>query len=184
LAVAGSVNAVASSVPDLTQLLQASDLFGQMDTANRAVLAQHFQRTHFEAGDTLIREGEAPELAFLLASGTAEITAATPAGPRVVYRISPGETLGAVGLAMGSPHPATATALTNLIAYCIDKAGLAAAIAERLELKETMEQLVTKARASSHQEAVIASNPEEAKPDLFLDRLKSFLRALESSPGT
>jgi small-conductance mechanosensitive channel/CRP-like cAMP-binding protein len=184
LAVAGSANAVASSVPDLTQLLQASDLFGQMDTANRAVLAQHFQRTHFEAGDTLIREGEAPELAFLLASGTAEITAATPAGPRVVYRISPGETLGAVGLAMGSPHPATATALTNLIAYCIDKAGLAAAIAERLELKETMEQLVTKARASSHPEAVIASNPEEAKPDLFLDRLKSFLRALESSPGT
>lgn len=183
LAVAGSATAVTSSVPDLAQLLRASDLFGQMSDADRTTLAQYFQPTQIEAGETLIREAEAPELAFLLASGTAEITVAAPGGPRVVYRISPGETLGAVGLATGSPHPATATALTKLSAYCIDKAGLADALAKRPELQQIMQRLATKARASAHPEAVVGNDPEAAKPDMFLDRLRSFLRALESSPG-
>ena len=93
-----------------------SDLFGQISSSNRLAFVEHLQLARLSAGQVLIRAGEDPDRMFLLASGTAEITVSGAAGPRVIHRISPGETLGAIGLITDSPHKAAATALTEMTA--------------------------------------------------------------------
>ena len=128
LAVAGTT--VVPPVPILTpgQLLEQSDLFSVIEPAQRDILAEHFHTIWLQPGQTLIEEGGKPEALYVIASGAAEITIKGPDGPRIVHRMSSGESLGAIGLITGSPYGATATALTPLKAYRLDKDAIAAAI--------------------------------------------------------
>lgn len=180
LAVEGSAGSAQASVPSLEQLLAESDLFGQIGSADRAAVAEQFQLIRLQAGQTLIRAGDVPEQMFLLASGTAEITVAAADGPRVIYRISPGETLGATGLITGKPHKATAIALTEMTAYRLDEPGLCEAIGRQPDLKQMMEEVAARTRASGHPEAVVAGQSDVSKREMFRDRLNAFLQALES----
>jgi small-conductance mechanosensitive channel/CRP-like cAMP-binding protein len=180
LAVSGSADPAPATVPNLKELLEASDLFRQFSGESCGAIAEHFKFVRLHAGDTLIRAGDDPEQMFMLTSGTAEITIVDLAGPRVIYRISPGETLGAVGLVTGTRHKVTATALTEMTAYCLDKSGLSQATDAHPNLKEMMVDAATHVRFSGYPEAVVAGKSDASKRDIFRDRLNAFLQALES----
>ncbi|WP_419727932.1 mechanosensitive ion channel family protein [Lichenicola sp.] len=180
LAVAGLATPVTVPVPTLAELLQDSDLFGVVDAAERESLIPYFQAEWLQAGETLIRQGDNPEAMFLIAAGAAEITVEGVGGSRVVYRMSPGECIGAIGLITGTPFAATATALTPLHAWRIGKADIAAAIKARPELATALEELARRGQNALRRDVGSSADHAEVRPEMFLTRLRSFLQLLKS----
>ena len=166
--------------PTLEQLLAQSDLFSVMPTTERALLAPYFHGQDLRRGETLIRQGEDPEALFLLVSGAVEITTGTPAGPRVVYRMSPGECLGAIGLITGTPYAVTATALTEVRAYRIGKSEISAAIKATPEMALALEQLARRGQDALRRDAAASEQTETVHPEMFLSRLRGLLHVLGS----
>ena len=180
LAVAGVAAPPPVQVPTLAQLLQRSDLFSVIEHAEPAFLAPYFTAQWLQPGETLIREGENPEALFLIASGTTEITRSGSNGPSVVYRLGPGETLGAVGLITGAPYTATATALTMVKAHRLSKGDIMTAIKDKPELSAGFEALAQRGQAILRQSAVAFQDPHLDQPAMFRARLRDFLNLLAS----
>ena len=179
LAVTGIASPPPVGIPTPGQLLEQSDLFGAIEAAQRELLAERFTAIWLEPGNTLIREGEMPEALFVVASGTVEITRTASGRPRVVHRMSPGESLGAVGLITGSPYAVTATALTPLKAFRLDKKDIAAAIDARPDLAAGLEALAQRGMAALRRETVAQADAQLTHPE-FLSRLRSFVGLLRS----
>jgi CRP-like cAMP-binding protein len=144
------------------------------------LLAKSFTALYLEPGETLMRRGAIPEALFIIASGTMEATKSEPGGTRVLGRLSPGETIGAVSLITGSTYAATATTLTPLKAYRLGEPDIAAAIKALPELSIGLEALAQRGQAIMHREAVAHDSVQLDYPDLLLSRLRSFLRVLRT----
>ena len=101
------------------------------------------------------------------------------------FRVSPGTTLGAIGLITGSPYAAGATALTPVKAFRLGKAAITAAIAAQPSLTAALEELARRGQAAMIADISAATDPGETPPDLFLSRMRGFLQrlAVGISPG-
>jgi small-conductance mechanosensitive channel/CRP-like cAMP-binding protein len=181
LAVAGVATVPELPVPTPSELLEQSDLFGVIDAEERDQLAKHLTVTWLEPKETLIRQGDAPDAIFVLASGAVEITINGANGPRVVHRMGPGESLGAIGMITQTPYSATATALTPTKAYRLDKQAIAAAIQARPQLAAGLEALAKRGQATLSRDAAAHDSETLRHPEMFLTRLRSFLRVLASA---
>jgi CRP/FNR family transcriptional regulator, cyclic AMP receptor protein len=90
------------------------------------------ERRLFAAGETLIKQGAPPSEAFLLESGTAEITVRRPGGALTpVATIGAGEVLGEVGLVHDAPRTASAIAREPVTAIVIDRTFFQSALHQR-----------------------------------------------------
>ena len=78
-------------------------------------------RARFEPGQTIFREGDAPDHAYLIESGAVEITAERAGRPVVLSRLGPGDLLGEMAVIDDSPRTATAVALEPTVALVIDR---------------------------------------------------------------
>ena len=180
LAIGGMASPGLAKVPTPVDMLEHSDLFGMLDAEGRDSLASHFVEARLEPGDALFHEGDSPHFLFLMASGVVEITKSGPSGPHVVHRISPGESLGAIGLITGSPYRATAKALTPVKLFRMDKASVAAAIAETPWLSSGLEALAEQGRAALARDAGAEQRHQSEHPEELRSRIRSFLRVLAS----
>jgi small-conductance mechanosensitive channel/CRP-like cAMP-binding protein len=180
LAVEGIATLPPVIVPTPAKLLAESDLFGVIDPVQRDLLAQHFTAIRLPQGDELIEKGATPEALFIIAAGTVEITVDGLNGPRVVHRMSPGEALGAIGLITGTPFVVTATALTPIKAYRLDKGAIAAAIKASPDLSDALEALAQRGQEVLRHDAAAHEDIHMAHPEMFLSRLRGFLRLLAS----
>jgi small-conductance mechanosensitive channel/CRP-like cAMP-binding protein len=178
-AVTGLATTTPVPAPAIIELLAQSDVFGVLEPDERELLAEHFVRTSFERGDTLIREGDTPDALFLLASGTVDLSKARGEGAGLSLRLGPGESFGMIGLLMGIPYAVTATALTPLAAYRLDKEGIAASIRARPELAVGLEALARRAHESLLREVTANEHAPLKQPELFLARLRQFLSRLK-----
>ena len=178
LAVAGLATVAQVSVPTPQQILADSDLFGVMEATGRNLLAEHFGERWLEPGDHLIGEGAAPESLFVVASGTACVTKA--GSPQLLHLVSPGESMGAIGLITGNPYAVTVTALTRLKVYQLGRADIACAIKARPELAAGLEALAERGQAALARFATENERRELEKPDLFMERLRNFLHLLRT----
>lgn len=180
LAVAGRSAVPRLPVPTPAELLQESSLFGLIPDSQRNLLAEKLVEIRLGIGDTLIRQHEQPEALFLLASGTVEITSDTPGLRHVLHRMSPGGSLGAIGLITGAPYVATATALTPVRAYRLDGPAIADAIETSPELAGALEDLAARSQAAIAEDFASHKDSELARPEMFLTRMRSFLHRLSS----
>ena len=178
LAVPGVMAVLSAAEPSPAKILADSDLLGVLDQTERDELAAHFRPVWLSTNDTLFRQGELAEALFLIVSGVAEVAISGRGGRHVVGRISPGESLGAIGLVTGAPSRATATALTPLKAYRLDKAALTAAVAAMPNLAPCLEAVVKRSKAALRSYEGVNENPEVARPDIFFSRLREFLHRL------
>ena len=94
--------------------------------------------------------------------------------------MSPGESLGTVGLISGTPYTATATALTAVKAYRLDKADIATALKVRPQMAAALEGLVQRGQEALRRSAAAQQDVQLDQPELFLPRLRNFLRLLGS----
>ena len=178
LAVAGIAAPPPVEIPTPAKLLEQSDLFGVIDDAERDVLAGHFSPLHMQAGEILVREGEIPEALFLIASGSAEITRQGPDGAQIVYRMSPGESIGAIGLITGAASMATARTLTEMKLFRLGKSDIAAAMKAAPRMEQALEALAQRSQESIRQRLAAQENTQLVRPEMFLSRLRGFLRLL------
>jgi CRP-like cAMP-binding protein len=180
LSVSGIAPPVSPTVPTLADLIAASDMFGPLTPEEQGLFAEHFVAISREQGETLLREGEMPDTVYLLARGTIELARGTGGPRRVVRRASPGESIGMTALITGSPLSSTATALTPVTAYSLDKGAIAAALRTRPELASSLEAQARRGRAWLGCEAEAHEQREAAKPDMMLDRLREFFHRLNT----
>jgi small-conductance mechanosensitive channel len=178
LAVAGVVQHGAVTIPTPSEILAQSDLFGMLQAEERNLLAEHFEEVWLQPGQALFLEGALPKFLFLIGTGVVEITKAGAAGPRVVHRMSPGESLGAIGLITGQPYSATAKALTELKLFRLDKEAIGAAIVAAPQLAAGLEDLAQRSQAALARDAAAHQDHEPARPDELRFKLRNFLRIL------
>jgi small-conductance mechanosensitive channel len=178
LAVAGSASPGILRIPTPLDMIEQSDLLGMLDAEGRRSLASRFEEASVEPGEALFHEGDTPQYLFLMASGVVEITTVGPSGPHVVHRMSPGESLGAVGLITGSPYAATARAMTPVKVFRMDRAAVAAAIAAAPCLAVGLEALVERGRAALARDAAADPHTTTEPPEALRSRLRSVLKIL------
>ena len=167
-------------VPTMTELLRQSDMFGGLASDEQELFVGHFTACSFEVGDMLLKEGQEPEALFLLASGTAEVTTGTGAGKRMLSFVTPGDSVGMVALIMGGPSRVTATALTALEAYRLNKADLAELLRSHPALASNLEVLARRGLAWLQCEASAHMDSQIEQPEMFLSRVKQFLHRLSA----
>ncbi len=165
-------------VPTVSQMLEGSDLFGAMAADARTSLSPYFQPQRLEAGDTLVREGEVPDALFLIGSGAAEVTTATAGGHRLIHRIGPGESLGAVALITAVPYAATVTALTALQAFRLTKKDIAAAIAEAPDLAAALDDLARHGRDMLRHDLAVTDQAKFSQAHARSSPLRTFLAVM------
>lgn len=163
-----------------SQMLANSDLFGSIEQVHRDALARHFEPVHLDPGETLIVEGGEPRAVYVIASGTVEITRRKPDGLQILDRMSPGESLGAIGLITGTPYGATATALTQVTAYRLDREAIADAIKVTPGLKQGLEALAKRGQKALRQDIAATPDQEHQRSDSLLLKLRGFLALLGS----
>jgi small-conductance mechanosensitive channel/CRP-like cAMP-binding protein len=182
LAVAGVQNLTGLEVPTSAVLLQESDWFGILASEDRDVLAEHLEEVWFAEGDTLIKQGDDPNALFIIASGTVEITDTGVATESVIYRLGPGGSLGAIGMITGTPYAATATALTPVTAHRLDRTAVSTAINRKPELVKSLEVLARRGIEMRRTDVVAHQSDHLNEPEMFLSKLRSFLRKLSERP--
>ncbi|MBB3916876.1 mechanosensitive ion channel family protein [Rhizobium fabae] len=169
-------------VPTAVTLLEESDWFGVLADADRSLLADQLVEVWFAAGDQLMKRGDDPKVLFIVASGTVEITDGLPGSTEVIFRLGPGGSLGAIGMITGTPYAATATALTPVTAYRLDRKGVGDAIAARPDLVKSLEVLARRGQELNRRDVVARQADYAEPPEMFLSKLRSFLRKISESP--
>jgi small-conductance mechanosensitive channel/CRP-like cAMP-binding protein len=180
IAVAGVATLPPVPVPTPVDLLEQSELFGSIPPDQRSLLAEHFIPVWLQSGDVLIREGASPDALFVIASGAVEITTDMGGTHRVVYRMSPGESVGTIGLITGRPYAATATAMTALKAYRLSKEDIDALIKTMPMLAKALDALAQRGQAAIDRSAAADEGADLTHPKLFISRLRNFLHLLGS----
>lgn len=180
LGISGIAPLPSAPAPTITELIAESDLFGPLTPHERTLLAEHFVTVVRAPGEMLICEGEIPEAIFLLAAGTVEVTRQEDAGKRVLLRASPGDSIGMISLILGTESLVTATALTPVSAYSLEKGGIAKVLREHAELATSLEAQAERGKAWLQCEAAAHENEQIEKPDMLRSRLRLFLKRLNS----
>ena len=178
LAVEGLAEVPILTIPTPADLLARSDLFGMLGNAERDRIGGAMETQFLTAGEALFAQGDAADALYLVASGTVGILRREPDGTERIYRMSPGMTLGAIGMITGSPYAAGATALTAVKVFRLDREAITAAIAEEPSLTAALEELARRGQAAISADVSAESDHGDERPDLFLSRMRSFLQKL------
>ncbi|WP_419728958.1 mechanosensitive ion channel domain-containing protein [Lichenicola sp.] len=162
-------------------LLAHSALFGAMTETHRTLLGRRFNPIELAVGDLLFSEGDRPEALFMIAAGVIDMITGPVDAPTTRYRLSPGETIGAVALITGSAQRATARAATIARAFKLDENDLAACLDGAPELATDLEQTVDRAMRAMARQAAARGNAAGEASDVFSGRLRIFVQRLISA---
>ena len=184
LAVEGSAEVPALALPTSAELLAWSDLLRDRGGAATRTPRHPDGGAPFGSGGHPVRAGRRPPTPStsspLAPSGSCW---REPGETDIVHRLSPGSSLGAIGLITGSPYAATATALTPLKLFRLDKAAITAAIEERPDLMVALEELARHGQAEISRDVAAGRNHADERPDLFRSRMRGFLQRLAADIG-
>jgi CRP-like cAMP-binding protein len=100
--------------------IEAVDLFGTLDAADRDALASGVGRAQFGRGETIIRQGDAGDSLYVIARGEVSVHVAVDRAEREVARLRAGDFFGEMSLMTGEPRQASCTAATDIVAYVVD----------------------------------------------------------------
>jgi protease PrsW len=108
---------------DVLALLRSSPLFGSVPETELLRIAPRLTLERFAHGDTVIREGEDGDRAYLVASGEAAVVTRDLIGEEVSLKVfGPGEGFGETALVEAVKRTATVKAATDLDVYVLDRA--------------------------------------------------------------
>jgi small-conductance mechanosensitive channel len=135
-----------------TAALEHVTLLKPLTDAERAEIAERVLVAPFHRGEIILRQGSEAHYLYILAVGSVEISVTEEGQSRVITRIDAGEAFGEMGLMTGEPRNATATAVTEVVCYRLDKAGFQDILQRRPEIAETLAG--TLAERKAHLEAL------------------------------
>src|SRR5438445_10023469 len=131
------------------ELLRSIDFLHDLDRVDIARLIGSSEDAHFAAGEVIVREGDAADSLYLLASGTVEVSVRADGADRSVRSISAPATFGEFGVLLGE-RTATVRATSAVQAWRIPRdhferlvrerpalgLAIAAALASRLDRRD------------------------------------------------
>lgn len=107
----------------LGALLGSSFLFRELPASERSAIAGKLGAERFAAGTEIVREGEAGDTCYVVASGEAAVVTRDLVGQEVtLQRFAPGASFGAVALTSGAPRTATVRALSDVETLTLSRA--------------------------------------------------------------
>jgi CRP-like cAMP-binding protein len=150
---------------DIAALLARTELFGGLDPDELAACAAAFHSVHFAKGELLFARGDPGNNLYLVADGRVRLATATSEGRELSFRHAvAGELFGEIAALDGGARSASATALTPVTAYALDRNALRALWSARPKLLANMVAfLCRRIRDTSDQLETIALYPMEVR---------------------
>lgn len=105
-------------------ILSASPLFGRLDRAARAEIADHLELVTLGAGELLFRQGDPGDSMFIIDRGFVEVRARDASGTtHVLDRLDAGASVGEMALLTGQPRTADVVAVVDTRLLRLAKSG-------------------------------------------------------------
>lgn len=105
------------------EALRAIPLFSKIEPARLKLLAFTSEHVEFLEGDTLCRQGEPGDAAFIVLDGEADILVDTPGGAVKVASLGKNEIVGEIAILCDVPRTATVRANSRVTALRVSKDG-------------------------------------------------------------
>jgi CRP-like cAMP-binding protein len=106
---------------DEAELLRRVPLFAQVAPAKLKLLAFASDRVKYASGQTLFRQGDPGDAAYVVLSGDADVLIETPAGEQKVAEVEPNSIVGEIAILCDVSRTATVKAASPLEALRIRK---------------------------------------------------------------
>lgn len=106
---------------DEVEALRRVSLFSGIEPAKLKLLAFTSERVNFAKGQSLMRQGESGDTAYLILSGTADVMVNSGAGPVKVAEIGRNGFVGEMAILRNQPRSATVTAASDMTTLKITK---------------------------------------------------------------
>jgi CRP-like cAMP-binding protein len=109
-----------------------SSVFGVLDEADRAFLAERSRRVDFEKGQVVITEGSASDSVLILLSGQMKVVSYSQEGDEFILNtVAPGDTIGEIGVLSGGPRTATIQTTAPCAVLLLSRSSIIQIIEER-----------------------------------------------------
>ncbi len=109
------------SLNEEVELLRNIPLFANIEPSKLKLLAFTSERLTFEAGQTLVRQGDIGDAAYIIIDGEADVIVESPNGPLRVATFGKNDFFGEIAILCDVPRTATVTASTRLTTLKISK---------------------------------------------------------------
>ena len=109
------------SLSEEVELLRNIPMFANIEPSKLKLLAFTSERMTFKAGETLFKQGEAGDSAYVIIGGEADVIVDTPKGPLTVAKLKRNDIVGEIAILCDVPRTATVQAASKLEAMVIAK---------------------------------------------------------------
>ena len=110
------------SLKEEVEILRSIPLFARIEPAKLKLLAFTSQRLTFAPGESLCRQGDPGDSAFIILQGSADVVVENAAGESaVVAKVGRNSVIGEIAILIDVPRTATVTATSPLQALRVDK---------------------------------------------------------------
>ena len=109
------------SLNEEVELLRNIPMFANIEPSKLKLLAFTSERMTFKSGDTLFKQGEAGDSAYVIIGGEANVIVDTPKGPLTVAKLKRNDIVGEIAILCDVPRTATVQAASKLEAMVIAK---------------------------------------------------------------
>ena len=109
------------SLTEEVDALRRVPLFANIEPARLKLLAFTSERLNFAEGQTLFRQGELGDAAYILLDGAADVLVNTATGPRKVASLGRHQIVGEIAVLCDVPRTATVVAAGPLVTLKISK---------------------------------------------------------------
>jgi CRP/FNR family cyclic AMP-dependent transcriptional regulator len=109
------------SLTEEVELLRNIPMFANIEPSKLKLLAFTSERMTFKPGDTLFKQGEAGDSAYVIIGGEADVVVETPKGPLTVAKLKRNDIVGEIAILCDVPRTATVQAASKLEAMVIAK---------------------------------------------------------------
>jgi ATP-binding cassette subfamily B protein len=124
------------------QRLRRIPLFATTDDAHLATLAGQFVTEHYDAGQSIVEQGEQGEMFYILVRGSAEVLLSSNGEQRRIDKLTDGDFFGEMALLSEVPRAATVHATTPCLLLALRRQDFQAMLASAPELRTAIDQLV------------------------------------------
>jgi len=163
-------------------LLTRSDLFAELPEEARRRLAAAAQLRYFDAGELLVREGDAGDSLMLLARGRVQVT---KAGAEVgttrlsLATLEEGDYFGEMSLLTGEPRSASVVAEGPCETYVLERKDLAPILESDPAVAESLSRVLaerTAATAARFEDRRSRAEPVRAEQESLLGRIRQLFK--------
>jgi small-conductance mechanosensitive channel/CRP-like cAMP-binding protein len=180
-AAAGQEQRPAPIKPTIGTLLERSELLRVLKPEIRAILAKYFSEISLKPGDKLLVQGRVPEAMMIITSGAADLTVDRAGQTSHLYKLSPGDSIGAIGLFTDTKAHSSAVALTMMSVFRLTKSNVAKAAIENEELSAGLEALARCGSSVVRRDTATPDDVEIIHEELMLSRIRNFFHILAQS---